>query len=513
MRKFSPIVFFILLQSHFVLSQTETTLKVRAYCEKNQHRIIKEFSSFLSIPNVAADTIALRQNAHTIISMMWARNIQNVQLLYPGVDSAPPAVYGEWKVPNAKSTIIFYAHYDGQPVNPAQWRQGLQPFKPTLVRGNLADGAEIISWPDSSKRFLPDWRIYARGASDDKGGVMAILNAFDALRSTGQQAGCNIKFFFEGEEEAGSTHLDRILELNKDLLRSDLWLICDGPVDLSGKKQVSFGVRGDTHLELTVYGPIRPLHSGHYGNWAQNPALMLSRLLASMKDENGKVLVAHFYDDVKPVSPEEKKAIAEMPNMDEKMKKELGIATVEIPGKSLMESKMLPSLNINGMSSGNTGKMASNMIPTTAIADIDLRLVPGNDWQKQQQKVIDHIKAQGFYVLDREPTQEERIKYGKLIKVSRSDGYNAQRTPLDLPISKKVAEAVNGTTPDGVVLVPTMGGSLPLYVFEKILNAKTLTVGIANPDNNQHAENENIRLRNFWEGIETMAALMTFKGY
>jgi acetylornithine deacetylase/succinyl-diaminopimelate desuccinylase-like protein len=158
------------------------------------------------------------------------------------------------------------------------------------------------------------------------------------------------------------------------------------------------------------------------------------------------------------------------------------------------------------------GKMASNQIPTFATAVIDLRLVLGNDWKKQQQKVIEHIKGQGYFVIDREPTDEERTQYGKIAKViPSSSGYNAQRTSMDLPIVKKVIEAVKTTTTDQIVIQPTMGGSLPLYIFETILNAKTISVPIANHDNNQHAENENIRLKNLFDGIETMAALMMIK--
>lgn len=506
---FSFAQIFIFTRS--VLSQNELTRGVGEYCNRHQHNILDEFTKFLSIPNTASDSLSLRTNADFIADRMKRSGILNVQLLDPGKDGAPPAVFGEVVVPEATTTVIFYAHYDGQPVNPAQWRKELAPFHPVLATGNLDMDGMPIDFPQVGKVFEPAWRIYARGASDDKAGVMAILNAYDAIKALGQRPGINLKFFFEGEEEKGSTHLDLILKQNERLLASDLWIICDGPVDLSGNKQVSFGVRGDTHMELVVYGPVRPLHSGHYGNWVPNPALVLARLLTSMKDEKGKVLVKGFYDDVKPLTPAEIKAMAEMPRVDEQMKKELGIGSVEIPGKSLMESKMLPSLNINGMSSGNTGKMASNMIPTTATADIDLRLVPGNDWKKQQKKVEDHIRAQGFYVLDREPTQEERMKYGKIIRVARSEGYNAQRTPLDLPIARRVVEAVQSTTAEKVVQIPTMGGSLPLFIFEEILHARTLTVGIANPDNNQHAENENIRLKNFWEGIETMAALMMMK--
>jgi len=238
----------------------------------------------------------------------------------------------------------------------------------------------------------------------------------------------------------------------------------------------------------------------------------MAKLLASMKDDKGKVIVKGFYDDVTPLTPEEKKALQEVPPVDEQMKNELGIRSEEMPGVSLAESLNMPSLNINGMQSGNVGKMASNQIPTYATAVIDLRLVLGNDWRKQQQKVIDHIKTQGYFVIDYVPTDEERKKYDKLIKVVRdNDSYNAQRTSLNLPIIRKVIEAVKTTTPDQVVLQPTMGGSLPLFLFEKYLHAKTITVPIANHDNNQHAENENIRLENLFDGIEIMAALMMIK--
>jgi acetylornithine deacetylase/succinyl-diaminopimelate desuccinylase-like protein len=236
---------------------------------------------------------------------------------------------------------------------------------------------------------------------------------------------------------------------------------------------------------------------------------MMAILLASMKDDNGMVTISGFYDDVTPLSPLEKKALGEVPSVDEQMKKELGIGFTEMKAKSLNEAINLPALNINGMQSGNVGKQASNQIPTYATAVLDLRLVLGNDWQKQQQKVIGHISEQGYYVIDHEPTDAERMEHEKIIKVIRGqDGYNAQRTRMDLPIIEKVITAVRSTSSDKLVLQPTMGGSLPLFLFEKHLNATTITVPIANHDNNQHAENENIRIGNLLEGIVTMAELM-----
>lgn len=493
-------------------AQTAEILKVRNYRIAHEQEIFSDFISLLSLPNIAADTVNLRKNASLIMEMMKKRGIQQVQLLAPQTHGAPAAVYGEYKVPGAKQTLIFYAHYDGQPVNPDQWDKSLNPFEPKLASGAIDKGGTVIPFPGKEADLNSEWRVYSRGASDDKAGVMSILTAFDAIINSGQQPSCNLKFFFEGEEEAGSPHLAEILQQYQQLLQSDLWIMCDGPVHQSGKKLVAFGVRGDAHLDVTVYGPRRPLHSGHYGNWAPNPAMMLAKLLASMKDDNGKVLVKGFYDDVIPLSAAEKKALSEVPSVDEQMKKELGLVATEMPGKTLVEAISLPSLNINGMQSANVGKMASNVIPVMANAVIDLRLVPGNDWQKQQQKVMEHIRKQGYYVIEHDPTDEERMKYPHIAKViAGTSSYNAQRTPMDLPVAKQVIAAVKSTTTDQVVLLPTMGGSLPLFLFEKYLKAKTITVPVANHDNNHHAENENIRIQNLWNGIETMAALMMMK--
>ena len=494
-----------------ILAQPPAILTVRNYTGQNAGNIMKEFVNFLTIPNLAKDSANLRKNTAFIMEMMKQRGIGQVQLLNPVTAGAVPVVYGEVTAAGAKQTLIFYAHYDGQPVNPAQWAQGLAPFEPKLFTTAIDNKGNNIPFPNDDK-YDPAWRIYARGASDDKAGVAAILNAYDAIKKTGMQPTFNLKFFFEGEEEAGSPHLNEILEKYSSLLQSELWIICDGPVHQSGQKQIVFGVRGDTHLDLTVYASKRPLHSGHYGNWAPNPAMMLAKLLASMKDDNGRVTIKGFYDDVIPLTALEKKALLEVPLVDEQLKTELGIRTTDMPGVSLSEAINMPSLNINGMQSGNVGKLASNQIPTYATAVIDLRLVLGNDWKRQQQKLIDHIKAQGYFITDHEPTDEERKNYSKIIKViPDKDGTNAQRTPMDLPIAKKVVEAIKTTTGGAVVLQPTMGGSLPLFLFEKYLKARTITVPIANYDNNQHAENENIRLKNLFEGIEMMVALMMMK--
>jgi len=425
--------------------------------------------------------------------------------------NTPPAVFAELKTPGATRTLILYAHYDGQPTDPKQW-SGSLPWQPVFRSAALESGGQTIAPPNATEAINPEWRIYGRSASDDKAGVMTILTAFEALKAKGITLTSNIKFFFEGEEEAGSPHLIEIIKANKELLEADAWIICDGPVHQSGKKQAVFGVRGDQNVDITVYGAKRPLHSGHYGNWSPNPASELALLLASMKDADGKVTIAGWYDDVEPLGELERKAIAEAPQYDPELKTQLGLARTEGGGKTLLELLNLPSLNINGFGSGDIGSLARNIIPTTATAVLDLRLVKGNDHKRQVQRLIDHVRKQGYFVIDRAPTNEERLQHSRIATiVAREGGYNAERTRMDLPISLAVIAAVQSTSDQPIVKLPTSGGSLPLSIITDNLKTVTITVPIANYDNNQHAENENLRLQNLWNGIETYAAVMTMK--
>src|SRR5215212_6514684 len=500
------LLFFLCLP---VFAQT-TQEKVREFRQSNEHRILKEFTTLLSIPNVAADTENIRKNAALIVEMMKQRGL-NPRLLEGSTSNTPPAVYGEWRVPGAQRTILLYAHYDGQPTDPKQW-SGTLPWQPVFRSAALEAGGQIVPGPTEGTAINPEWRIYARSASDDKAGVMAILTAFSALKEKGVALTSNIKFFFEGEEEAGSPHLGDIINRNKELLAADAWIIGDGPVHQSGRKQVVFGARGDTNVDLTVYAARRPLHSGHYGNWSPNPAHLLARLLASMKDDDGRVTIEGWYSDSESLGEAERRAIAEAPQYDEELKTQLGLKRTEGGGKSLLELINLPSLNINGFASGDVGALARNVIPTTATAVLDLRLVKGNDHQRQTQRLIEHIRKQGYYVTDREPSDAERTQYPLLARVTvRAGGYNAERTRMDLPISKSVIDAVQSTSSGRIVLLPTSGGSLPLSIITGRLKTVTISVPIANYDNNQHAENENIRLQNLWDGIETWAAIMTMK--
>ena len=485
------------------------TPRIREWRQANEHRILREYVRFLSLPNVARNRADIRLNADSLVEMMRRRGLAP-RLLEGDSPDVPPAVYGEWTVSGAARTIVLYAHYDGQPTDSAAWH-GSHPWRPVFRTARLDRGGEIVPLPASGP-IDPEWRLYARSASDDKAGVMGLLLAVDALRANGMTPSSNLKFFFEGEEEASSPNLDAILRRHAELLRADAWVMVDGPVHQNGSRQVVFGARGDVNVEVTVYGPLRPLHSGHYGNWAPNPAMRLAELLASMKDDDGRVAIAGWYDDSEPLGPAELEAIRAMPAYDAQLRAELGIAEPEGGGRSLLELIALPSLNVNGFESGGIAAGARNVIPTEATAVLDLRLVRGNDHRRQTQRLVEHVRAQGYHVLDREPTAEERRAHPRIARVRvRPGGYNADRTPIDLPISRAVLRAVQSTTTEPVYAVPTVGGSLPLSIISEALGTRTLTVPIVNHDNNQHAEDENLRLQNLWDGIEILAAVLTME--
>jgi acetylornithine deacetylase/succinyl-diaminopimelate desuccinylase-like protein len=480
---------------------------VRDYRMDNEDRVIRELSEFLSIPNIASDTPNIQKNAARLVEMLEARGIETHLLPITG---RGPVVFGKLIIPEAKRTVIFYAHYDGQPVDPAAWTDG-KPFEPVLRDAAIEAGGKRIPFPENTAKhhaaYNDDWRLYARSSSDDKSPIVALLAAIDALRAKNIPLGVNLKVIFEGEEEAGSPNLQRTLELHKNLLGADLLITADGPAHQSGRPLVFFGNRGEIDLDITVYGPVRALHSGHYGNWAPNPAMELSRLLASMKDTDGRVLIDGYYDDVTPMGDVEKKALAEMPANDADLERELGIAKPEGGGKKLVELIQQPSLNIRGLRSAYVGEHSQNVVPDTAEASLDARLVKGEDPEKKFEEIAAFIRKQGYYVIDHEPTMQERRAQPLIAKVVYGGGYRAARTPMNLPVSRALVQVVQGATGNTTVVAPTLGGSVPMYIFED-LGLPWIGVPIVNYDNHQHSSDENLRLGHFWRGMEIYGAIL-----
>ena len=470
--------------------------------------IVRELSAFLAIPNLASDKANIRRNAQHLLGMMTARGITGRLLESPS--GGPPAVYGELAAPGATKTVVFYAHYDGQPVDTTQWTT--PPWQPVL-RDKAADaGGQIIPIPSSPGAIQGEWRMYGRSASDDKAPALAMLVALDALKAAGVQRSVNLKFFFEGEEEAGSGHLRELLEKNSALLRADAWLFGDGPVHQSRRQQIVFGVRGVTGAELTAYGPSHGLHSGHYGNWAPNPITLLANLIASMRDDDGRILIKGFYADVSPITAAERRAIAEIPAIDSAMRVEVQLGATEAKNAPLVERIMQPALNLRGIRGGGVGATASNTIPTDATASIDFRLVPKQTPEHVKQLVEAHARAQGFFVVDHTPSQAERMAHARILKMTWEAGYAPTRVSMDSPLSRAVIHATQDALGTPIVALPTLGGSLPMYEFESVLHTPLIVLPIVNHDNNQHAANENLRMQNLFDGIDVYASVVARVG-
>ncbi len=496
------LVVSLLLALVVVHAQNPAAQAARQWRQQHERAIMDEFVSLLAIPNIAADRANIQRNAETIAGMMEKRGIAARLVSVPGGN---PVVFGEIKTPGATRTIVFYAHYDGQPLDPKEW--ATPPFTPTLRDRQIERDGQVIALPAAGKPFDPEWRLYARGSADDKAPIIAMLAAVDAIHAAGLKLKSNVKFAFEGEEEAGSVNLAKTLAANKELFAGDVWLSCDGPLHQTRRQSIMFGARGISTVDITVYGPRGELHSGHYGNWAPNPAMMLVQLLASMKDAGGRVLVDHFYDGIEPLSETEKRAVAEAPDVDADLMREFWLGSTENAPMKLAELITLPSLNIRGMASSRVGNQASNVIPATATVTIDMRLVKGMDPRQTADRLIEHVRKQGFFVVDQEPSAEVRRAHPKVAMIVRRNAENPHRVSMDLPISQEVIRTVESAR-GPAVKIPTSGGTGP-DVAESVLGMTEIGIPIGNHDNNQHSYNENLRLQNLWDGIELMAALLT----
>ena len=408
---------------------------------------------------------------------------------------------------NAK-TIMYYYHSDGQPVIPSEWFQE-NPFKPVLKKKNAEGNSwEIIPIENLEKQVDPEWRIFGRASSDDKGPGVMLLAAMDALASKNIETPYNLKILVDFEEEKGSVNLPSIIDKHKNLLSSDLLLIFDGPGHASNLPTITFGARGIATVTLTTYGAYTAQHSGHYGNYLPNPALRMAQLLASMKSEDGKVLIPGFYDGVK-LDAKTKQKLKGVPDNLAEMNAKLGIKTPDKVGETYQEALTFPSLNIRGLKSGEVGTLAATIIPDKAIAEIDIRIVAATDPIKLIKNVKDFIFSKGYYIVENDPTPEERVKHDKIIKIGTRPGYGAFNTELNGSVGIWLENALAKTTNKSIIKLPTMGGSVPISPFVTKLGVTAVIVPTVNADNNQHSANENLRLGNYFDGIKTIMGLLS----
>lgn len=460
--------------------------------------ILNDFRELLAMPNVSTSLVDMQRNAAWISDYIGKRGFSSKIV---GAGGAP-YILAERSTPGATKTVLIYAHYDGQPVQAEDWKT--PPFEPTLKNGE-----DTLDWSNAtSKTIDPEWRVYARSAGDDKAPIIALMHAIDAMDQASLDASVNVKLILDGEEEFGSPTVEQILKDNAEYLRADVLLFCDGPMHQSGLRQLVFGVRGDIGVNLTLYGPSRPLHSGHYGNWAPHPTDALMRLLATMKDMEGNIQVAGYLDQVSPVSEAEEVAIAAIPSVDAQLQDALSLGRVEGAGKRIEMTIMQPAINIVGFQAGGVDDQARNIILSKARASLDLRLVPVQTIDHVKKTIEAHFKTHGFYVTHQEPSDDILRANPGVIKVDWTGGYPAYRSDLDGEAATKLTAILteyDGRTP---LLSPTLGGSLPIHLFDQELDMPIVLLPIANHDNNQHGRDENMRMGNLLSAIGVYAAVL-----
>ena len=475
---------------------------IRSWVTAHQGQIVRELIELLEIPNIAADRPNIRRNADRLRAMFERRGFA-VELLET---AGNPLVYAELKAPAATRTLLLYAHYDGQPVDPKAWQQP-DPFKPVARSDRLESGGLLIEL--GGQTYKPDWRLYARSASDDKSPIVAICAAVDALKASGVAPTANVRVVLDGEEEAGSPSLVPAIGKYRDKFRADLMVIFDGPVHSSGRPTIAYGARGIVTVNLTVFGPRAGVHSGNYGNWIPNPAQRLASLLATMKDEDGRVLVPGFYDSVKPFTTEERAMLDAVPDDSVRMLKTFGVAAPEKAFERLQDALQYPTLNVRGLTSAHVGAGARTIIPDRAIAAIDVRLVKETRAADLVEKLRAHIRARGYMLVDSDPDDVMRERHPKLARMQVSEApTEAFRTSPDDPQAQRVALALEKAFGRPAVRLRTLGGTVPIAPFIDAMGFPAMVIPTVNFDNNQHEENENVRLGHLFQAVEIIAAVI-----
>ena len=492
-----------LMTAALTAAPSPEVLRVREWRGKNEGAILTELIQLLSLPNVAANRADIARNADLLTSMFERRGF----LVSRWETKGSPIVFARRDAANARGSVIFYFHYDGQASDPKEWTRGA-PYSPGAYVGD-----QPVSIAPQSEGVNPDTRIYARSASDDKGPIVALLAAMDGLIATKANIPWSIRVVLDGEEEAGSRNFNSTMLERAAEVKSDLAVIVDSPRHPSGLPTVYYGSRGGSGAVIKVHGAIGDLHSGNYGNFVTDPAMALAKLIATMKDENNNVTIKGFYDDVTPLTATERRAIDEIPNIDQKLLEEFGLARQEHPESRIELQHNRPTLSILGLEAGQVYTGTRSAIPGSASARIEMRLVKGLTPAKQVDLLIAHIREQGFHIVDTEPDMATRRKYPLIAQVTRSGGgggggLGIAKTSMDNPVTSKAADAIRALN-QRLVQLPTIGGGLPFGVFSDSLALPSIGLAVANFDNNQHAANENIRVGHFWEAIEIFAALAT----
>lgn len=477
---------------------------IRALVADRAPAAVETFQEYLSLPNDGHHPEDIERLLAWLEQAFGARGFTTERLSTPG----NPLLFAERRVANPAATVLVYLQSDGQPVDPSAWFQE-SPYTPVMKEADGQGGWRERPWPAGSAGLDDDWRIFARSASDSKGPNIQFLTALDVLAAAGVEPDYDLKVIIDTMEEMGSPHLPGAVERFADKLAADMLVIFDGPPHYSGRPSLKFGARGIARFTLTTYGPRVPQHSGHYGNYAPNPGQRLASILASMKDDDGRVTIDGFYDGIE-LDAETRRILDAVPDDEAEVRRQLGIAEPDRVGASLQEAVQYPSLNVRGMRSGWVGDEARTIVPATAVAEVDVRLVRETEGQRLLDLIRRHVEGLGYHVVSgRDPTDEERGIHARLARFDGGVSYAAFRTDFDSTPGRWLTSAFEGLYGEEPVKIRTSGGSIPISPFVATLGIPAVTVPTVNPDNNQHSPNENIRVGSFIEGIGIAAAVLS----
>lgn len=469
------------------------------YARKSLPQLVE----LLSLANDAHDRDSIYKNIEWCEKAFQTRKFTTRRFETPTL----PLLLAERSGAQASKTVLIYLQLDGQPVDPQKWDQE-SPWKPVLKKRSEQERWIEIPWSDIQNKYDPEYRIFARSASDAKGPVGMFLAALDAVGELEVSPTYNIKVIMDFEEEMGSPSLASTVEEYRGELAADALIIFDGPRHISNQPTLNYGARGIATVSIEVFGPRTPLHSGHYGNYAPNPALRLSRLLCSMKDDGGRVTIPGWYDGVE-LTDETKRILKQVPDDEGEIRKKLGIASIDRVATNYQESIQYPSLNILGLRSGWVDEQRRTIVPASAVAEMDIRLVRESDPERLIRLLKEHISEQGFHFVNGLPTEEERLRHPKLVRIDSNISYRAFRTDFDTAVGHWLRSAMKKAFGSDPIQIRTAGGSIPISFFVNTLGVPAVIVPTVNPDNNQHGPNENIRLGNYVDGVKTMIAILS----
>ncbi|WP_350293900.1 M20/M25/M40 family metallo-hydrolase [uncultured Croceitalea sp.] len=485
-----------LIFTSLVYTQDSTEIKSKVA------NAISELRDFVAIPNDALNADAIDDNIFWLKKKFNTRGFNTMELETENL----PLFFAALPMEEDKPTMLIYMHFDGQSVDPSKWNQE-SPYKVVLKKPS-PDGLKTIPFTELDETIDYNWRLFGRSTSDDKGPIVMLLNAIDLLKKEGKKLPFNVKVILDGEEEKSSKPLPAAVKKYRELLEADFLVIADGPVHTSGKPTVVYGCRGITTLSLTTYGPVKPQHSGHYGNYAPNPGFQLAQLLATMKDTDGRVTTPGYYDGI-TLGEAEQKVLKSVPDSNEAIAEKLQFNTAEKVGKFYQEALQYPSLNIRGLGSGWVGKKARTIVPATATAELDLRLVPESDGNRLKKLVKTHIQKQGYHVLDHVPTKQERLSHNKIVTVLEGSVTDAFRTDFNNSYGQFLVNTLQNTFNEEIVEIRIMGGTVPIAPFINELKIPAFIIPMVNPDNNQHSPNENIKIGQLAYGIKAFYGMLS----